>query len=189
MSLESSVATVLRDYPVSRVNFKIGNILINKAQMDKVAEAIINNSIEIKIGGSGPNFDAFYTSWKSLRQKPGEKKKIGEITVSQQAVKTVKGKGSIFHESVHALMDVSNYRPPPPTMLNDEVFAYIAGALYMVMLNTKIADKGKEGAIYSAAYAIIDSKQMLRKTGTILKWSDCDALLEAVKAIPVYNPH
>ena len=39
MSLEASVATVLRAYPVSRVNFKIGNILINNAQMEKVAKA------------------------------------------------------------------------------------------------------------------------------------------------------
>jgi len=84
-------------------------------------------------------------------------------------------------------MDVNNYKP---TMHKDEIVACIAGTLYMALSKKIIINnKGKVGAIYNATNAIIDSKKMLTKIGTILiKWSDCDELLKAIKAIPAYNP-
>jgi len=172
------IAKILRGPPVSSVSFSLDNNLINEAQMEKVAKAFLNDSIEIKIGPSGDNFEAAYTSWKTRRKNP--KKKIGRITISQNA-----GKGAIFHESVHALKDINNYKL---TMHEDEVFAYLAGALYnWALSDKKIIAKGETGLIFKAANAIIDSKKMLSKPGTKLQWSDCDALIEAVKAHSAYK--
>ncbi|MHC4269821.1 MAG: hypothetical protein ACYSTS_15320 [Planctomycetota bacterium] len=187
MSIKSNVAAVLRAFPVNRINFRINNILINKAQMDKVAKEIEKENIKIEIGGSGPNFSASYTSWKTRRFKPGEKKLIGKMTISQQAIKTVIEKSAIFHESVHALMDVSNYKPPPPINLNHEVFAYLADALYLALENRTAPKNVEVGDIYIEAYGIILSKKMLKKSGVILKWTDCDALRKAIKVTSGYN--
>jgi len=41
-------------------------------------------------------------------------------------------------------------------------------------------------AIYDAAFEIIATHKMLKKVGVALKWTDCDALREAIKAHPNY---
>ena len=185
MSLESGVAAVLRNDPVGRINFRIDNISICKAEMEKVAMAIDNNSIAIEKGNSGAHLGASYTSWKTRRPKAGEKKMIGKITVSSDnVVQTILGKAAIFHESVHALMDVNNLKVP---MHNDEVVAYIADAMYLAALAHKNFTGTKEVmAIFNAANALIKSKKLLSKPGAVLKWPDCDALRVAIKAHPAY---
>jgi hypothetical protein len=42
-------------------------------------------------------------------------------------------------------------------------------------------------AIYKAAFAIVDARNMLTRLGVILKWTDCDALRAAIKAHPAYR--
>jgi hypothetical protein len=42
MILESSVANVLRDKPVGRINFKVEGIAINKERMESAAKAVEN---------------------------------------------------------------------------------------------------------------------------------------------------
>ena len=51
----------------------------------------------------------------------------------------------------------------------------------------KLTNTGEVGNLYKAANAIIKSKKMLEKPGTVLQWSDCEALITAVKAIDVYR--
>jgi hypothetical protein len=55
--------------------------------------------------------------------------------------------------------------------------------------NMKIpgASAGLGGAVFAEATAIIKSKDMLMHPGTELQWSDCDALVKAVKAVPEYR--
>ena len=54
MSLESSVANVLRDKPVGRINFKVEGIAINKERMESVAKAIETQDISVDIESTGP---------------------------------------------------------------------------------------------------------------------------------------
>ena len=187
MSLESSVANVLRDQPVGRINFKVEGIAINKERMESVAKTIENQDISVEIASTGPQLGAAYSSFVSRRWAAGEKKLIGKMTLgSADVVKTSLGKAAIFHESVHALMDVN---PPQPkiSMHNDEVIAYLADAMYLKKSTTSISGGPLEKAIYSAAFKIIDAHQMLTKLGVNLKWTDCDALRDAIKAHPAYR--
>jgi len=76
MSLESSVANVLRDQPVGRINFKVESIAINKERMESVAKAIENQDISVEIASTGPQLGAAYSSFVSRRWAAGEKKLI-----------------------------------------------------------------------------------------------------------------
>ncbi len=183
-NLSAEVVKILQINPINRINFKIESILVNKEQMNKVAKAITNGFIEISIGNSGPNFAASYTSWKTRRQKPGQKKLIGKITINSGALHKPIGRAAIFHECVHALMDVAGYKPG---MRRDEAVAYLADALFMATLKIRVTQVGNVGVLYNAANKLIASKKMLNKPGTILRWSDCDPLLAAIKAIPAYS--
>jgi hypothetical protein len=44
-----------------------------------------------------------------------------------------------------------------------------------------------EMAIYNAAFAIVDARNMLTRFGVMLAWTDCDALRAAIKAHPAYR--
>jgi hypothetical protein len=116
----------------------------------------------------------------------GEKKLIGKITVKSAAVaKNVIGRAAIFHESVHALMDVNGSKI---TMHNDEVAAYLADALYLNFSGVSQVGGGeKEKAIFNAAFAIIKAKGLMKKTSVALRWDDCDALRDAIKAHGAYG--
>jgi hypothetical protein len=101
MSLESSVANVLRDQPVGRINFKVEGIAITKERMESVAKAIENQDISVEIASTGPQLGAAYSSFVSRRWAAGEKKLIGKMTLgSADVVKTSLGKAAIFHESM-----------------------------------------------------------------------------------------
>lgn len=185
MSLESSVASILRNDPVGRISFKVETISVNKAQMESVAKAIDKQDIAVGIGSTGQQLGASYSSWKTRRLDPGEKKLIGKITVSGANVVTSPvGKAGVFHESVHALIDIKDARV---SMHNDEVIAYLADAMYLKATKTSISGGPLEKAIYDAAFDIIDAHHMLTKHGVTLKWTDCDALRDAIKAHPAYR--
>ena len=186
MSLESSVASVLRTEPVGRISFKVDNAAVNKMQMESVAKAIEKEEIAVRIGSAGSQLGAAYSSWKGRRWNVGEKKYIGEIKVSSPAVvNSVMGKAAVFHESVHAMMDVKNISIP---MHDDEVIAYLADAMYLKASKLATVSGGaQEKAIYAAAFNIIDKHQMLTKPGVALKGSDCAALRDAIKAHPAYH--
>ncbi len=111
---ERAVAAVLISKPVDHVEFSIGNISINKTLMGMVQFAILFGNVEVKTGGSGENFEASYSSWRHRRKTPGKKAKIGEITIKQDAVANGTSKSVIFHECVHALIDICNYNMAPP---------------------------------------------------------------------------
>lgn len=185
MSLESDVAKVLRAHPANRISFKVENIAIDKTQMDLVAKAIEKQDISVVTGGTGPQLGASYSSFVGRRFDPGEKKLIGRITLaSESVVRTALGKASIFHESVHALMDVTGTKV---SMHDDEIVAYLADALYLRANHTSVSGGTLEMAIYKAAFAIVDTRQMLTKHGVVLKWTDCNALRDAIKAHPAYG--
>ena len=109
----------------------------------------------------------------------------GKLTLgSPNVVKSPVGKAGVFHECTHALMDVKGHKV---SMQNDEVVAYLADAMYLKKTMTTVSGGVPEMAIYKAAYAIIDAHHMLTKHGVTLKWTDCDALRNAIKAIPAYQ--
>jgi len=183
MSMQSSVADVLRGSPVGQISFKVDNISINKEQMEAVAAAVEKQDIAVEVASTGP-LGAAYSSFVSRKWANGEKKIIGRITLSgADVVKSSVGKAAIFHESVHALMDVKGLKV---SMHNDEVVAYLADAMYLKKTATSITGGALEKAIYDAAFAIINAHKMLTKLGVTLKWTDCDALRDAIKAHPAY---
>lgn len=186
MGLESDVAKVLRNEPAGRINFKVDTVAVNRLQMESVAKAIENGDIAVKIGATGSLLGAAYSSWKTRRWGPDEKKLTGEITMgSNKVLNDVIGRAGIFHESVHAMMDVKNIKV---SMHDDEVIAYLADALYLKASRyTNISGKPQDMAIYKAAFAIVDSHRLLTKGGITLKGSDCDALRNAIKANPAYG--
>lgn len=185
MSLESDVAGVLRNDPVGRISFKVDSIAVDKMQMASVAQAIENGDIAIEVGGTGSQLGAAYSSFTGRRVGPGEKKLVGKITLgSANVVKTALGKAGIFHESVHALMDVKGLKV---TMHNDEVVAYLADAMYLRATRTGISGGAQEKAIFDAAFALVDGRRMLARSGVALTWQDCDALRDAIKAHPAYR--
>lgn len=186
MRLEASVVSVLRNEPVSRISFKLDTVAVNKSQMESVAKAIEKDEIAVRVGNTGQQLGAAYSSWKTRRWGPGEKKYIGEIKVSSSTVgKTVMGRAAIFHESVHALMDVRSIRI---SMHDDEVIAYLADAMYLkASAVTSVSGGAQEKAIYAAAFTIIDTHKMLTKPGVQLKAADCAALHDAIKGHPAYH--
>jgi hypothetical protein len=185
MSLESDVAQVLRAPPVNRISFRVENIAIDRMQMDLVAKAIKKQDISVVTGNTGSQLGAAYSSFVGRRFNAGEKKLIGEIKLSSESVvRHAVGKAAIFHESVHALMDVKKTKPP--SMQHDEVVAYLADALYLRANRTSVSGGAPEMAIYKAAFAIVDGHRMLTKH-VALKWTDCDALRDAIKAHPAYR--
>lgn len=185
MSLESDVALVLRADPVGRISFKVDLVVVDKSQMECVAKAIDKKDISVETGSTGSQLGAAYSSFTSRTFKSGEKKLIGKITLGSQSVpKSALGKASIYHESVHALMDVKGIRL---AMQDDEVVAYLADALYLRATKTNVFGGELEMAIFNAAFAIVDGRQMVTKPGVALKWSDCDPLRDAIKAHPAYR--
>jgi len=186
MSLESSIASVLRKDPAGRISFKVDAVAVNKLQMESVAKAIEGSQIAVVVGGTGSQLGAAYSSWKGRRWNAGETKYIGQIKVGSAAVvNSVMGKAAVFHESVHAMMDVKNIKIP---MHDDEVIAYLADAMYLKASKlTNVSGGAQEKAIYAAAFAIIDKHKMLTKSGVALKGSDCSALRDAIKAHPAYH--
>lgn len=186
MSLEATIADVLRKDPARKINFKVDTIAVNRVQMEKVAKAIENGDIAVEADTTGPQLGAAYSSWKTRRTEEGEKKLLGKITVaSEDVAKKVIGRAAIFHESVHALMDVNDSKI---TMHNDEVAAYLADALYLKLSGVvQVGGGAQEKAIFNAAFAIIDSNSLIRKAPVALRWDDCDALREAIKAHPAYS--
>ncbi len=185
MSLLSDVAGVLRKDPAGRISFKVDHIAVNKAQMERVAKAIEAQDIAIEIGSTGGQLGAAYSSFVHRRVAPGEKKLIGKITLGNaQVAATPLGKASIFHESVHALMDVSALKVG---MHDDEVVAYLADAMYLRATHTTVRGGPAEMAIFNAAFALVDGHGMLAKPGVALTWKACDPLRNAIKAHPAYR--
>ncbi len=185
MSTESNVVEVLKNSPVGTISFKIDTVTVNKDQMAAVAAAIEKQDIAVEVANTGPQLGAAYSSFVSRKWDAGEKKLIGKITLGDATVATsAVGKASIFHESVHALMDVKGLKV---SMHNDEVVAYLADALYLKKTSTGISGGQLEMAIYNAAFQIINTHKMLTKLGVTLKWTDCDVLRDAIKAHPAYQ--
>ncbi len=185
MTLAANVARVLRTTPAHRINFKVDNITVDKKQMELVAKAIDAEDVQVVVGHTGPKLGAGYSSFKGRRLDPGERKIIGKITLgSEDTVKFPVGRAAVFHESVHALVDVKGFKI---TMHNDEVVAYLADMMYLRLAGAKVGGGTSEMEIFSAAAAIIDAHQMLTKPGVVLAWSDCDALRDAIKAHPDYR--
>lgn len=185
MSLVADVAIVLRTPPASLIAFKVETITVDKAAMESVAKAIEQGDIALDPGSAGSQLGAAYSSFMSRRWGPSERKLIGKLTLgSPNVVKSAVGKAGIYHECTHALMDVKGHKV---SMQNDEVVAYLADAMYLKKTMTRVSGGAAEMAIYGAAYAIIDAHHMLTKPGVRLKWTDCDALRTAIKAIPAYQ--
>jgi hypothetical protein len=185
MSLESDVAAVLRNEPAGRISYSLGSIPVDKSQMEFVAKAIETGDISVSVKHTG-GLDAAYSSFKGRRQEAGQKKLIGEIALRTASVVTHSiGRAGVFHESVHALVDV---KTRIITVRNgDEALAYIADAMYLKATNTSVSSDPKGQAIYDAAFALISRRKMLARPGVALKWTDVGDLLDAINAHPAYQ--
>ena len=185
MSLESDVAAVLRKHPADSIAYSLDHIAVDKAQMEFVAKAIDKGDISVKITPTGDLLGAAYSSYKTRRTEAGQKKLIGEIALpSASVLNSPVGRAGIFHESVHALLDV---RPHGISLHNgDEALAYIADAMYLKATNTRVQGDAAARAIYDAAFAIVDQHKMLTRRGVALNWTDCDDLLAAINANPAH---
>jgi len=186
MSIEADVARVLRIGPAASIAYSLDHIVVDKLQMEFVAKAIDSGDVAIKITNVGNLLGAAYSSYKGRRPEAGQKKLIGEIALPRVGVvNDPVGKAGIFHESVHALLDI---KPTNISVDNgDEALAYIADALYLRATNTSIRSDPAGMAIYDAAFGIITKHKMLTTRGVALKWSDCDDLLDAINANPAYR--
>jgi hypothetical protein len=186
MSLQSDVAGVLRRHPADRIAYSLDHIAVDKAQMEFVAKAIDNGDIGVKITPTGNLLGAAYSSYKGRRPEAGQKRLIGEIALPSASVMNSSiGKAAIFHESVHALLDV---RPRNISVRNgDEALAYIADAMYLKTTNTPVQGDALAKAIYDAAFDIIGQHKMLTRRGVALNWSHCGDLLAAINAHPAYR--
>jgi hypothetical protein len=188
MSIESDVAALLRAPPVGRISFTLGGVVIDKAQMGYVADAIDRNDVRVAIGDTG-GFGAAYSSFLHRVWSAAEEnvKCKGRLTLrSASEAHTPQGKAAIFHECVHARMDVGVPAVALPNN-DDEIVAYVADALYQRLTGTTVpAGTGKlEMAIFNAAYALVDKHQMVKRRGVVLTWPDCSELRGAVE--PVYG--
>jgi hypothetical protein len=185
MSLESDVAAVLRNEPAARISYSLGNIPVDKSQMEFVAKAIETGDISVSVKDTG-GLGAAYSSFKGRRQEGGQKKLIGEIALRDASVvKHSIGKAGVFHESVHALVDVKSRIISVRN--GDEALAYIADAMYLKATSTNVSSDPKGKAIYDAAFALISQRKMLTRRGVALKWSDVSDLLDAINAHPAYQ--
>jgi hypothetical protein len=186
MSLQADVAQVLRASPVNRISFKVENIAIDAGQMDLVAKAIDKGDISVGTGDTGSQLGAAYSSFVGRTFGAGEKKLIGSIKLgSEAAVRSAIGRAAIYHESVHALKDVKGWKVP--TMQDEEVVAYLADAAYLRANKTSVSGGSLEMAIYTAAFAIVDGRDVLTRPGSVIRWSECGALRDAIKAHPAYQ--
>jgi hypothetical protein len=157
----SSVVEVLKNSPVGTIDFKVDVVSVNKDQMAAVAAAIEKQDIAVEVAATGPKLGAAYSSYVSRKWGADEKKLIGKITLGDASVaKSAVGKAAIFHESVHALMDVKGLKI---SMHNDEVVAYLADALYLMKTSAAISGGEAEMAIYNAAFKIITTHKMQTK--------------------------
>jgi hypothetical protein len=186
MSLESDVAGVLRGHPADRIAYSLDRIPVDSVQMEFVAKAIDKGDISVTITSTGNLLGAAYSSYKGRRPEAGQKQLIGEIALpSASVLNSSIGKAGIFHESVHALLDV---RPRSISVRNgDEALAYIADALYLKATKTGVQGDRLAKAIYDAAFDIIDQYKMLTKRRVALNWSQCGDLLDAINAHPAYR--
>jgi len=186
MGIEADVAAVLRRDPAGRISYSLDHIVVDKVQMEFVAKSIDNGDIAVNVTSVGNLLGAGYSSYKGRRVEAGQKKLIGEIALPRASlVNEPIGKAGIFHESVHALLDV---RPSSISVRNgDEALAYIADAMYLKANGTSISSTAENMAIYNAAFDIIAKYKMLTKRGVALKWSDCDALLDAINSNSAYR--
>lgn len=183
--LALKVQSLLRSSAAGRVNFKIGNATVNKSTMEKVAQAIDNEMVVVEAGDSGEDLEASYHSKKTRKPKPWQKRITGIIVVKQQAISSKTGKAHIFHECVHALKDVCNYKLQ--SMQQDEALAYVAEAIYMAHEQIEFETGNELEALFKELEALIKKHKMLERPGTALQWTDCDKVIAAVKAIPVYS--
>jgi hypothetical protein len=186
MTLESDVAGVLRSDPATRISFKVADIAVNKAQIERVAKAIESGDIALKVDNSETPFMANYTSLTGAVFKPGERKLIGRMTLrNDNVVRTPLGKSTIYHESVHGLISMIGAKPDEH---QDEAVAYLADALYLRAARISVSFPiAQTKTLYDAAFALVDGRKMLQKPGMTLQWKDCKALVDAVKRHPAYG--
>jgi len=184
LALAFGVADVLRNPAASAVDFKVENVEVNPTLMGQVAQEIEKGSISVEIRSSGTRFAAHYSSLKTSRVEPGQRKLTGRISIGRQALTSKMGRAAIFHECVHALRDVRHYGMG---MQQDEAVAYLADAIYMAADKITVNRTGDAKGLYDAAYALIDAKGMVANPGVELKWSDLGPLIAAVAAIPEYS--
>ena len=183
---EPRIAAILRSDAAKRVDFSIEKNSVNPTLMESVAQAIERGSVQIALGESGDNFRASYTTWKGHRPTPETEGRTGQLVVKLQYLPTHQGKVDVFHESVHALKDMRNYQINGD---QDEALAYVADSIYWLAFNeslpkhqqTRFPPTGDSKPIYDASAALIESKDMLAKPGVMLRWSDCAALLKAIR--------
>lgn len=185
MSLESDVVAVLRNDPAGRISYSLGNVPVDKAQMESVAKAIESGDIAVSVKDTG-GLGAAYSSFKGRRVEAGQKKLIGEIALRDaNVVKHWIGKAGVFHESVHALVDVKSR--VISVRNGDEALAYIADAMFLEATKTTVSSDPKGQAIYDAAFALIRQRKLLTQRGVALQWPDVKDLLDAINAHPAYQ--
>lgn len=183
---ESRIAAILRSGNADHIDFTIENVSVNKELMEMVATAIEDGSVKIELKDSGKTFRAIYTSWVGHIPSPETNGRIGRLTIKASALYRTQGQIDIFHESVHALRDIFRYQIDRH---QNEALAYVADTMFWLSAqpNKAFPTTGDAGPIYAASQALVGSKGMMKNRGTALQWSDCDALIDAIKLVPEYK--
>lgn len=161
--------------PANQINFFVDHLHVSPAGMRKVGEAILVGSITVERGDTGSHLGAAYTPHKNI------------LSLSHETrIDTIAGRAAIFHEGVHALVDMKKIRNF--TALQDEVAGYLGDALYMRILNAIPTTKDlQDKAIYDAAYDIIERYQMRYKPGVKLTAAEYAPLAQALKQHGAYG--
>ncbi len=174
MSIEKSVAEVLKDPKLKTIDFEIEGARITGARLHEVGQAIEAGRIQLKVDASGPLLSAAYSPHQN------------RMTIGPKSLESGTGKSGIVHESVHALVDM--FKCKSVTELGDEVCAYIAESMYLRAIGTAVKGDAAAMAIYSEAGKLASKV----KKGAKIKPAAYAKLLEAIHAHPAYSgidPH
>jgi hypothetical protein len=179
----NAVMGTLREPAVNMVNFRVGTFGIGTMHYGTIAAMITSGAIKCKVDPSklptgaaaiwdngtiyGARADSFYADEKQL----------------------------FVHESTHAIIQMIAGVSPGGSLrvknLNNEVAAYLGGALYVVASGQQASFRDPRSPI-SAAYKIALAKNLgtpPTNAGSPIGFSDAEIvpLIVAIKAMPLYS--
>jgi hypothetical protein len=172
MAIADDVAAVLNDKNVNKIDFQLGPLAVNGAELRKIAKAIGDKTIELVVKSAGKQLSAAYSPTP-----------IRRMTLSSGKIASAFDKSGIVHESIHAVVDLSGHKAIGGRM--DEVAGYLGESVYLAALGvglSQVAADPAGKAIYKEAYAL----HALLKKRKKLNPKDVEALGTAIHLNPAY---
>lgn len=172
--LHARVADVFYNSPfIDRIDFHLEGIHISPQRLRAVGDAFRDGRIGIEFGNTGKLLSAAYTPGKNRRMT------LRDWDVVNNRKKHV----DIFHEGVHALVDLFFCNV---TDVQDETLAYIAEANYARVASINYGNLDSL-PIYKTAFDLVDKHQMRLKTGVKLQAEDYADLVKAIRSNAAYK--